>query len=189
MYQSLTLSAGVGIEFIEEADFFRVMKAVPTDLEIIFYAQGREIAKATGIEAGYAERTSVRFDKVRITSATGGLLEFVMRLGSDVRYDKAPTGTVTITGNQGSFAQYPTTVTSTTGEIVAPKADRRYLLIQNNDATGIVYINLAGANATAANGVRLLPGESYENSGFLSTNSVKAIGSIASNPNVVVVQG
>jgi hypothetical protein len=189
VYQNITLSAGVAVEFAEPADFFRVLESTPTDLELIFYRAGREVSRAESIQDGYAEKFGEPIDKVRITSAAGGALEFVMRLGSDVRYDKAPTGAVTIAGQQGAFTQAQKTVTNASGQVFAANAARRYLMIQNNDATGIVYVTVNGTAATTANGIKLLPGASMEITGYQPTGAVNAIGSIASNANVVAVEG
>jgi hypothetical protein len=189
MYQAITLTAGVAVEFTEPADFFRVLEAVPTDLTLIFYVAGREVSRAESIEAGYAEKFAQPFDKVRISSATGGLIEFVQRLGSDVRYDKAPTGAVTLNGLQGAYTQAQATVTNASGQLLAAKANRRYLFIQNNDAAGIVYVNMSGVAATTANGIKLNPGASLEIQGYAPNGQINAIGSIASNANVIVVEG
>lgn len=80
------------------------------------------------------------------------------------------------------------TVTNSSAELVASNASRQYLLIQNKSASGAIYINF-GTTATLANGVRLNPGDSYEMSDVISIQAINAIGSIASNPDVVVVEG
>ncbi len=189
MFQRFTLSAGVAVEFTEEADFFRVLEAAPTDLTLIFYAAGREVGRAENIEAGYAEKFAQPFDKVRISSATGGLIEFVQRLGSNVSYDKAPTGNVNLNGLQGAYTQTQKTVTNASASMLAANSNRRYLFIQNNDSSGVIYVNLAGAAATTANGIKLNPGAALEIQGYAPTGAIYAIGSIASNANVIAVEG
>lgn len=89
---------------------------------------------------------------------------------------------------RSSFANAQKTVTTASAELVAANPNRSYLLIQNNDATGVVYVNF-GAAATAANGVKIPPGGSYELNSNIATNAVNAIGSIANNANVVIVEG
>lgn len=80
------------------------------------------------------------------------------------------------------------TITNASAELVASNTNRQYLLIQNKSASGAIYINF-GATATLANGIRLNPGDSYEMSDVISIQAINAIGSIASNPDVVVVEG
>lgn len=189
MLQNITINAGQTLEFFEPGDFFRVLDAA-APLDLIFYRNGAEVGRAEQVGEGYAERfRGEGFDRYRITSASTQTIQFVGRLGNDVFYDKAPTGAVTLSGQQGAFTSAQVTVTSASTTIDAANAARRYLLIQNNDATGIVYVNLAGATATALNSLRLLPGESLELSSFVPSGAITAIGSIASNTNVVLVEG
>lgn len=189
MYIELTLEAGVAVEFTEAADFFRVMKAPTTDITVIFYAQGREVARAENVGAGYAEKSATLFDRVRISSTAGGAVGFVTRLGNEVRYDTPPNGQVTVTNTAGAFTQVQATVTNASAQLLAARSNRRYLLIQNNDATGDIFVRLDGAVATVGNGVRIAAGGSYEISGFAPTGAVVAIGNIASNANVITVEG
>ena len=190
MYLSLTLAAGVAVEFVEQSDFFRLLDAVPTDISLIFYSNGKEVSRASNVTAGYAEKFSAdTFDKVRVQSASGGAIAFVTRLGNDVRFDKPPTGNVNVTNTGGAFTQAQKTVTNASGALLAAKATRRYLLIQNNDSAGVVYVTLDGSTATTSNGIKVDAGGSYECQGYVPTGAINAIGSIASNANVVAVEG
>lgn len=184
MYQSITMSAGVALEFTEAADFVRVFTA-PEDTQVIFYAAGREVGRAENVGGGYSEKASEPFDKIRIVTASGGLVQFVMRLGNEVTYDKPPSAG----GNQGAFTQTQATVTNASGVLLNASNTRRYLMIQNNDATGIVYVTLDGTAATTTKGVKLLPGAALELANYVPTGEIRAIGSIASNANVIVIAG
>jgi hypothetical protein len=73
--------------------------------------------------------------------------------------------------------------------VLAANANRRYLLIQNNDTAGIIYVRLDGGAATAATGIKIAAGGSYECAGYVPTGAITAIGDIASNANVVAVEG
>lgn len=189
MYQAVTLSAGVAVEFQEAADFFRLLAAPTTDISVIFYAGGKEVARAENIGAGYAEKTGIAFDKIRIQSTGGGAVAFVLRYGSDVRYDTPPNGNVTVTNTAGAFTQANKTVTNADGQLLAAKSNRRYLLIQNNDSSGDIFVTLDGTAATTAKGIKIPAGGSYECQGFCPTGEIFAIGSIASNANIVTVEG
>lgn len=194
MYIEQTLSAGVAVEYSEAADFFRMMAAPQQDATIIFYKQGKEVSRAVNVGAGYAERfPGEGIDRVRIVSTAGGAFAFVMRLGGDVRYDSPVlSGNVSVSNlpaTKGAFTQANATVTNASGTLIAADAARRYLLIQNNDAAGVIYVTLDGQTATTALGLKISAGGTLELQGYVCTGAVKAIGSIASNANVVTVVG
>ena len=145
---------------------------------------------AENIGEGFAEKFRTgSFDRVQITSATTQALQFVIRLGADAFYDKPPTGSVVVQNVNGAFSQAQKTVTNASAQMLAANTARRYLLIQNKDASGDIYLNLTGAAATTANGILVPAGGSLELQGFVCTGAVFAIGSIASNANVVSVEG
>jgi hypothetical protein len=60
------------------------------------------------------------------------------------------------------------------------------LLVQNNDAAGSIYLNFGGT-ATLANGFKIPPGGVWEWNTFQSSQAVSAIGSIASNANIITI--
>lgn len=184
-----TIQAGAVLEFFEPGDFFRLMDS-DDPVTVRFYLAGKEVSQAPNVGEGYAEKFRVgTFDRVQIESATTQAIQFVIRLGQDVAYDKSPTGTVVLAGEQGAFSQAAKTVTNASGQLLAANAKRRYLLIQNNDLAGDVFVTVDGSAATTAKGVKLAPGASFELAGFCPTAAVFAIGSIANNPNVVTVEG
>lgn len=146
--------------------------------------------------------TDVAYDRPPVGQITGvvGLdaptlaaLETTNAVVSGVVALDAPTlaalENVSVQNVNGAFAQSQVTVTTTSANIAAENAGRRYLLVQNNDTNGIVFVNLSGVAATAANGVKLAPGASLELDTYCPTQSISAIGSIGSNANVVVVEG
>ncbi len=187
MHVKTQITAGTTIPFIEQADFFRLLaSSLPVSVE--FYRNGAKIAEAIDINGGYAERIADGFDQIKIYSASTQNIQFVTRQGGDVRYDNL-TGNVAITNVNGAFSQAQATVTNTSGQLKAANAARRYLLIQNNDTTGIVYVRLDGGAASSSTGIKIPAGGSYEASSYAPTGAINAIGSIASNANVVVVEG
>lgn len=185
----VTINAGQTLEYFEPGDFFRLLDAsAPVDIR--FYSQGKEVSEAENIGEGFAEKFRAgSFDRVQITSATTQALQFVIRLGADVFYDKPPTGSVVVQNVNGAFVQEPKTVTNASGQMLAAKADRRYLLIQNNDTSGVIYVTLDGTAATTVKGIKIDAGGSYECQNFCPTGAINAIGSIASNANIVTVEG
>lgn len=174
MYQRVTLAAGVAVDFQEASDFFRMLEGAQADASVIFYYQGREVSRAENIGEGYSERfTTGAFDKWRIQSTAGGVFEFVTRLGNEVGYDKAPTGDITL--GQGAFAQGRASVTNANQVIIAANASRRFLMIQNNDASAFMRVTLSGAAATAAQGFRLAAGDSLDLSGYQCTAAINVM--------------
>lgn len=100
----------------------------------------------------------------------------------------AQTVTALLNPVRGTGANTQKTVTNTSTSLVAANLNRDYLLIQNKDTTGIIYINF-GAAATSANGLRIAPGASFELNSNILTAQIFAIGDIASNANIVVIEG
>lgn len=188
MFQTINMGAGSQVEFAEAANFFRIMQA-SASLTVRFYAQGREVVAAEGVSGGYAEEFTAPIDRVVIQSATAQQITFVMRLGSRVAYDAPPNGLVTVTNTAGAFDHAAHVVTSASGQLRAAKAARRYLLVQNNASSGDIFVRADGQPATAATGVKIGPGGSWEISGFVPTGAITAIGSIASNASIVTVEG
>lgn len=190
MYLQITLAPGVAQEFQEEADFFRVLDSAVNDLSVYFYKSGVEVSRAEGITAGYGEKFQRgTFDKIRIESATGGAVSLVCRLGNEVSYDKPPTGNISIAAPMRAPAtQARKTVTNASQELLAANSRRNYLLIQNKDTAGNIWLNLAGQAATQANGVNIPPGGAFELNCNQLLSAIYAIGDIDNNANIVTVE-
>ncbi len=101
-----------------------------------------------------------------------------------------PVTSVAVSNVNSAFGQINAGINNS-GSVVmlAAKANRRYLLIQNNDPIGDIYVNLSGSAATATTGILIKAGESFELNGFCTTAAIQAIGTIASNSKVIVVEG
>lgn len=183
-----TFTAGETEEYFGVGDFFRLLDSTgPVD--VAYYFQGREIAKASNVLAGYGERLSgSKFDRIQITSPTAQTVQFVTRDGADVRYDRGA-ASVVVTNVRGAFVHTSAPVTPTSGVYLSANANRRYMLVQNKSATGTVWLNLQGGGATQANGIRVGPGDSFELQGYVHTGPLLMIGDIATNPDVLVVEG
>ena len=184
------ISAGARLEFYEPGDFFRLLDAT-FPVTITYYKKGQEIALAEGVGEGYAEKFDRQeFDRYTITSVNAQTIQFAARLGNQINYDAPPTGDVNILNKRGAMTQTVKTVTTTSAQMIAANPARSYLLIQNNSTTGDIYINVAGAAATVAGGVRIAAnGGSYELQDFNPTGAIFAIGTIASNANIIVLEG
>jgi len=190
MQRTVTLTAGQRAEFIELSDFFRILTDTSgATFSVEFYMNGaRATDDASAVSSGYAERfLQGTFDKVVITPNIATTVSFVTRLGNEVRYDIPPTGKVSISA--GAFAHGVKTVTTASSGMLGANGNRGYLLIQNKDAVGNIWVRVDGGGATVATGVQIGPGSTWEITGRLPTGAINAIGDIASNPNVLVVEG
>ena len=98
------------------------------------------------------------------------------------------TSVASVVSSRAAFTNTQKTVANTEGQLLAANSVRNYLLIQNKDASGDVYVTFGAAPATTAAGVKIAAGGFYEPS-VVPTDQIRAIGSIASNANVVVVEG
>ncbi|AVS74489.1 hypothetical protein [Paracidovorax cattleyae] len=80
------------------------------------------------------------------------------------------------------------TVTNASAQLLAAKVGRQYMLVQNRDAAASLYLAF-GKAATVAAGVRVVPGGAFELVGTMTEQAIFAIGDVASNANVVTVEG
>lgn len=92
---------------------------------------------------------------------------------------------VSISGNVWTTTN--PTVTSSSGVLLAANAARKVFIIQNNDVSGIVYLGF-GVTATTSM-LQVGPGQSLTISVGVPVVAINAIGSIASNTNLVVISG
>lgn len=178
---SITIGASQSHRLLVQGEYFKLMSVTgPVTVQSDF---GRLDSLTTGQGL---EKTP--FSYLLLTDTSGGS-NTVQILVGDENFIDAVTGSVSIAGRNGTLTQSQRTVTNVNATLLVAKADRKYLLIQNNDATGIIYVTVDGTAATTAKGIRILPNESFEMDSFCSVGIIGAIGSIASNANVVTVEG
>lgn len=90
---------------------------------------------------------------------------------------------------QSAFTNTARTVTNASAQVLAANAAREYLLIQNKSASGTIWVCFGAGPATSANGIAIGPGGFWEWNANVPTNAVQCIGSLASNPDVLTVEG
>lgn len=171
---------------------------IPTACNYRFYRQGQKLdlgdiaGLANGLEVGpLAElKEPNAFDRVEIDILAAGTYKVGIGNGA-VRYNNA-VANVTIASNriaQTSGTQTTKTVTNASAVLVAANANRQSLLIQNKDTSGSIYLRFGAAAATVADGVEIGPKGFYEAGPIVDIQEIRAIGSIAFNANVIVVEG
>lgn len=185
------LAAGATVKFSDLGNFIRILDAAEP-ITVRAYRNGQVVTDAPGVTGGYAEQFEIDnpFHEVEFYSATAQTVQIAIRLGQLVYYDQAPTGTANIVAQvptRATGANTQKTVTNASAEIVATNASRNYLLIQNKDSAGNIYLNF-GAAATVANGLKIAAGGSYELNSNMLTAAIYSIGDIVINANIVVIE-
>lgn len=174
---NLTLTAGQSVKYTDLGNFLRIMSAAAA-LTVRTFKNGQVLTESVGVGAGYAEEFSDVFNEVEIYSATEQTIQLVIRNGSKVYFDAPPTGNVNIQNlpaAQGAFTQSRATVTNANQQILAANANRRYLLIQNNDTAAYMRVTLNGVAATASTGFRIAAGGTLEVPNFAVTGAINVI--------------
>lgn len=150
----------------------------------------RGLMSGLEVTLGEINNQAPAFDRVQIDVQAGDTVKIGIGNGQ-ARYNR---GAATVTVSQNSqtqsanFDNQAKTVTNASAVLLAANPVRQYLLVQNNDPSGVVYLAF-GKTATLAAGLRVIAGGSFELVGTVTTQAVHAIGSAANNPNIVTVEG
>lgn len=209
------IAAGEVVRWRRAAGLMLINEAsAPVDVQVM--RAGAEVFSALAIGRGVKVRPAGGFDELVFKNPAGAsvALEVFITSGDvdvqistgisvtvdndvanpvpvDIQGATITAGEVSLTGatHRGAFTNTQKTVTNADGQLLAANAARRYLLIQNKDASAQVWVKFGAGAATTANGVLIAPGGSYELQGYVSSDEVRAIGDVASNANVVTVEG
>lgn len=186
------IGAGETRTFYVPGAFFMLLEAT-SDVDIDVLAAEASIGRAEGVGVGFYFdfQGGQRFQGVRITSATAQTLKLCFSDGEAGVRGGAVTlsGTAETASAPQAYAQAAASVDVTSAQLLAAKTDRRFLLIQNKHASKNIWLNLAGAAATTANGVKLAPGGSLLIDQAAPSGAIFAIGETGVNTDVVVVEG
>lgn len=190
MLLTINLNAGQRVTFNEKGRFFRILAAT-APLNVDFYYRGAELDSSDAVGVGYWEQFGAEgFDSFALTSATTQTVQFVAREASTVGYDAPPVGNVNIAGGlTGAFTMGAPALSAVNVQALAARSNRRYLLIQNNDPSATVWINVLGNVTTpAAPNIKLGPGESLEFNSYCPSGAINAVSDVPTS-NVTFVQG
>lgn len=199
--QKVKIAAGEQITLAVNADYLRIKKS---NIPVRFKTKNGD-----DFEIKQGDEVSIsNFEYVYIKNESAGAEVIDLYTGKNERVGSAElSGSVSIAGSvelgaatlaaletvtldpaRATGANTQKTVTNASASLVAENLTREYLLIQNKDASGNIYINF-GAAATVANGVLIPPKGTFVLENNILTAQIFAIGDIGSNANVVVVEG
>lgn len=193
---SQNVGAGSSTRFHAAGKNFRILSG--TALTVRFFSKGSEVGIADAVDSGFYLFADEVFDELRIESPTAQTIKFTMGSGeAGAATAVSISGSVEVTNDVGNplpvsqtfaaaFTQTAVDVGVASAQILAAKANRKFLLVQNNDATATVYLNLTGAAATATD-LKLAPGASVVLDQATPSAAITAIASAATAAGAVVV--
>jgi hypothetical protein len=181
-FYTYTLAANASINLPVTGDYFKVMSATGLVCVRSDFGSLDDLIAGQGLE-----NTPFKFLTIINKTASPNTVRIFV---GDEHFIDGMTGSIAVTSTAmptaGSHVNTQATVTNVAAQLDAVNAARKYLLIQNNHATGIVYLGFS-AGVTAANGIKVVPGGFYEPA-CVPTGAIFAIGDIASNASVVIVE-
>lgn len=181
---TITLAANASFRMLNQGRLFKLLSATGTVNVESDFGRLKDLIAGQGLE-------STDFNYLLLTDTSGATNTIKILIGDENFIDglrgSIDIGTAKVPIS-AAFANVAATVTNASASLIAANAARQYLLIQNKDLTGNIYINF-GSAATVANGIKIAAGSSYEMNSTQSSGAVFAIGDIASNANIVYVQG
>jgi len=182
-FYDLSIANGASANLLVHGDYFKIMSASgPISVRSDF-------GELTSLVAGQGlENTPFKYLTLRNNS--GGLNAVRIFVG-DENFIDGLSGSVAISTNKvptsGAYTNASATVTNTAAQLLAANAARGALTIQNNHASANLFIGFSGA-VTTANGLKVVPGGFIEFA-VVPTGAIHAIGDVASNTAVVIVEG
>lgn len=183
---NITFLAGQRIQLELIGNYIQLLET-SSGVDIDFMRDGGVFAQALNMEFGFASKPEKKFTALAFTSAGAQTIKIAVGAG-DGSYNRN-SGVVQIIGQQGAATQAQKTVTNASGLLLAANAARKFLYIENNDAAGDIFVTIDGGAATIAKGKKIPPGGYWMFDTWSPSAAVYAIGSIASNANVVAIEG
>lgn len=179
-----TMAPNGSYKLLVAGDYFKILEASGNvDVEA-------DWGRLTNLTAGQGLEQSP-FQYLFFKDRSGGANAMRVVIG-DEKFIDGQSGAVSVSNNvvarSAVMANANVTVTNASAVHSAANSSRQYLLIQNKHASGNLFVSF-GAAATTANGVRVGPGGAYESGAVCPTGAVHIIGDIASNADVVIVEG
>jgi hypothetical protein len=176
------IAAGATEELAVTGDYVR-LKLAPYDVTIENTQTSEKVEGSQGDDFQLSP-----FTGLRVTNLGGVDSVFKLTIATGKKAGSAPgviSGSVAVSNFpagsalNGAFTQGRVSLTNVNQVIIAANANRRSLIIQNNDAAQVMRVTLNGVAATAAQGFRIPAGDSLDLSDYLSTGAVNAIMEVA----------
>lgn len=183
---NITFLAGQRIQLELIGNYVQLLET-SSGVDIDFLRDGGVFAQALNMEFGFASKPDKKFTALAFTSAGAQTIKIAVGSG-DGSYNRS-SGVVSIIGQQGAATQAQATVTNASQLLLAANGLRKALYVENNDAAGDIFVTIDGTAATAAKGKKIPPGGYWMFDAWNPNAAIYAIGSIASNANVVVIEG
>jgi hypothetical protein len=181
-FYTYTLAANASINLPVTGDYFKVMSATGAVTVKSNFGTLDDLIAGQGLE-----NTPFLFLTIINKTASANTVRIFV---GDENFIDGISGSLSVTKTVmptgGSHANTQATVTNVAALFDAANPSRQYLLIQNNHATGILYLGFY-AGVTAANGIKVVPGGFWEPA-CVPTGAIYAIGDIASNASIVMVE-
>lgn len=195
---TIKIPAGESVEIAMPGNYLRVKSASVTLMLTV-----DETGESAEIEQGDALELSP-FSRVKFSHSDAAEQTVKVLIGKNTRmFSSQVGGSVTVSGNveitndvgnaipvsqvfAAAFTQAAVAVGVASAQILAAKANRKFLLVQNNDAAANVFLNLTGAAATATD-LKLPPGASIVLDQATPSAAITAIASAATAAGAVVV--
>jgi hypothetical protein len=181
-FYAYTLAANASINLPVTGDYFKIMSATGLVCVKSDFGALDDLIAGQGLE-----NTPFRFLTIVNKTASANTVRIFV---GDENFIDGMSGAIAVTSTAmptaGTHANTQATVTNVAAQLEAANTARKYLMVQNNHATGILYLGFA-AGVTAANGIKVVPGGFYEPA-CVPTGAIHAIGDIASNASIVIVK-
>lgn len=167
-YINPTIPANGSVVINEAGSFVRVLTSTgPINVKV--YRNGSLLSDVADVGAGFW-RKGQDFDTVKIEDASGASNTVeVMIDTAEVGYDRTAgvvqiSGAVMVEAHSTTNAPFnlPNLVAGTATTVLGPNANRRGMIVQNNDATAVLWMRLDGNAAAIGQGIKILPGEYWE---------------------------
>lgn len=184
-----TITANTSKRFNVSGKYFALLSATVAPTHIRFFNRFAVMDEVEGLEAGLKYTGDINAVEI-----SAGALPCTMQfyLGeNDLEYNRgaASVDVISLPVPANTLTQTAPAVGVASASILAANAARRFLMVQNNDPAANVFLNLAGAAATVAGGVKLAPGASLLLDVCTPSAEIFAISDAVLTGSVVVVEG
>jgi len=178
-----TMDAGGSAQVLAVGTYFRIQTCTGA-LSVV-----GEFGEVSPILAGQGLKDSP-FTRLQLKNLTAFPNSGSIIVASDEFVDQQMVLSGVVSTNQNTYSnvgQNDVTVTTSSQQILAARAARRALVIQNKNTSGSIWLSLTGP-AVVGSGIELQP-KGYWEPLVCGNGAISAIGDIASNPNLLVLEG